>query len=132
MTIAFSNIDRVFAIYQALYPSETLSWWVSDEVTYQDNSGKDQKLIFTPKTPLDPFHTDDKGNTYDSNGVQHIANLGYTYPELQRWIYPSGPEGETEYKKGILARVNDLYAPSAKLALQTTSADYIVNVVYER
>jgi tyrosinase len=115
-----------------LYPSEKLSWWDSDEITYEDKNGEKQTLTLTPKTPLDPFHTDKKGTTYDSNGVQHIANLGYTYPELQRWKYPNDSSGEAKYKASIVARIRELYAPPAKLMVTSISTDYIVNVVYER
>lgn len=130
--IAFSNVDRVFAIYQALYPSNKLSWWVSDETTYTDDNGNEQRLVLTPETPLTPFHTDDKGTMYNSNGVRHVADLGYTYPELQRWCYPADAEGESAYQANIVDTVAKLYAPPAAWLAASTDSDYIVNVIYER
>ncbi|KAJ7501178.1 hypothetical protein B0H11DRAFT_1713961 [Mycena galericulata] len=121
-----ANIDRVFAIYQALYPSEKLSWWVKDETIYTDDNGNDTTLVLTPESLLAPFHKDTAGATYDSNGVRHIADLGYTYPELQPWKFAS----DIEYRINIFAQVRKLYAPHSKIL--AARADYIVNVVYER
>ncbi|KAF7341393.1 Di-copper centre-containing protein [Mycena venus] len=108
-----ANIDRIFAIYQALYPSKRLSWWVKDETTDTDKDKNEKPL-------------DTEGTMYDSNGVRHIVDLGYTYPELQRWKFDS----DIEYRINILAEVRKLYAPPSKIL--AAPADYIVNVVYER
>jgi tyrosinase len=126
LNIASRNIDRIFAIYQALYPSENLSWWVKEETTYKDKDGKEHTLVLTPQSPLAPFHKDTQGTTYDSNGVRHIVDLGYTYPELQRWNFDS----DVAYRASITEKVNRLYEPPSELLV--ARADYIVNVVYER
>ncbi|KAJ7762839.1 hypothetical protein DFH07DRAFT_709304, partial [Mycena maculata] len=121
-----ANIDRIFAIYQALYPSQKLSWWVSDETIYTDDNGDDKTLVITPESLLAPFHKNTEGTTYDSNGVRHIVDLGYTYPELQRWKFGT----DIEYRINIFAQVRNLYAPPSKFL--AARADYIVNLVYEK
>lgn len=133
LTVTFSNIDRIFAIYQTLTDKdEKRSWWVSDTISYTDDNGENKTLTLTPKTPLHPFHSDDKGATYDSNGIRQIAKLGYAYPELQRWRYPPGPSGEVKYRANLIKRIRQLYAPPGTLLAQISRKDYIVNVVYER
>jgi tyrosinase len=125
LNIASRNIDRIFAIYQALKDGdENRSWWLEDR--NNPENPKEPKWVLTPGSPLAPFHKDAEGTTYDSNDVRHIVDLGYTYPELQRWKFDS----DVAYRTSITKEVNRLYEPPSELLV--ARADYIVNVVYER
>ncbi|KAK7457901.1 hypothetical protein VKT23_010248 [Stygiomarasmius scandens] len=117
-----ANIDRLLAIWQTLYPNK---WWQSD--TIHDKDGKPVGT-FKPTDPLEPFHRDTIATTHDSNGVRYHTELGYTYPELQRWNYPS----EEEFIESVKKAVHDLYAPDSELCLITAYHDFLVNVEFER
>lgn len=109
--------------------NDDLSWWISDTVKVKKEVGED--IVSTPETLLHPFHADNKGTTYGSNGVRNIADLGYTYPELTgREEYSADAKGDKHYIRKIRGKIHDLYAPHVELACPT--ADYIVNVIYER
>ncbi|EEH20603.2 hypothetical protein PABG_02834 [Paracoccidioides brasiliensis Pb03] len=76
------NIDRMFAIWQALNPEK---WFdTADKNTFfQEALGLAETI--TPQTKLRPFHTDKVGTCWTPEGARDTLNFGYTYPELQTW-----------------------------------------------
>ena len=85
-----SNIDRIFAIWEALNPSDELWHW--HQRLLPDAYGRGGNYIIpigtdeTPETPLVPFrknrYEDGRPIYWTSNDVRYCTTLGYTYPEL--------------------------------------------------
>ena len=79
LTLVFpSNIDRIFAIYQALYP---------DDSEYPDDSKDPKKWIDAKgatngESPLYPFLKDEK-QLWTSNDVKDWRKLGFAVPGNQ-------------------------------------------------
>jgi hypothetical protein len=82
----YRNIDRLFAIFQALNEGREGSWWISQPLlerpSYVTAIGEKE----TPTSHLIPFrkHTQPSGRTvwWTSNDLRNCRSLGYTYPEL--------------------------------------------------
>ncbi len=81
--------------------------------------------IDTPQTALAPFHNDTHAHYWNSEQARHTTALGYTYPELQKWL----PEynvnshfNEESYMNAIRAQLDDLYSTTAKLFVGQPSA----------
>ncbi|KAF3394050.1 Tyrosinase [Penicillium rolfsii] len=113
------NIDRLFAIWQALNPDKWLDNIPSDNATIQDSNGKDHDV--NEVTPLQPFRSNAAGDYWTPEGVRYTTNLGYTYPELQRWdtkyYHTKGVVDEELYRGDLTAVINDLYGVSRSLVL---------------
>lgn len=101
-----SNVDRLAAIWQELNPNK---WW--DEAPNHR----------TPETPLRPFHQDKNGTAWTSNAARQFMQLGYTYPELQRWLYKGDEE---KYIKDIKSAINEKYGVNRKQALDSLGGAY--------
>ena len=82
-----SNIDRLFAIWEALNPSDELWRWqqpLLQDASYITPVGTNE----TPESPLVPFrkhrHPDGTPIWWTSKEVRYCRSLGYTYPELAK------------------------------------------------
>ncbi|KAJ5346417.1 hypothetical protein N7541_008899 [Penicillium brevicompactum] len=113
------NIDRLFAIWQALNPEKWLDNVDGDNATIRDSHGKQRAV--NGDTPLQPFRRDAEGSYWTPEGVRHTPNLGYSYPELPRWdVKYRQQDGELDqdlFQKSIITTVNKLYGVSRDLAL---------------
>jgi len=81
--------------------------------------------IDTPETALAPFHTDSHAHYWNSEQARHTKDLGYTYPELQKWLPAYNVNGhfdEEAYMNAIRAQLDDLYSTTAKLFVGQPSA----------
>lgn len=119
MTTLYSNIDRIFAIWQGLNPDSFLDNIPPDNATIRDSDGQEHAV--NKDTPLQPFRNDPRGNYWTPAGVRHTVNLGYSYPELQRWDDKYRNEDQTFnenlYREYINTQINELYGVSRSLAL---------------
>lgn len=68
--------------------------------------------IVTNKTPLRPFHKNKKGTVWTVDDTRDWFNLGYTYPELQRWTYSA------DQKAKLFGDMNEMYGVTRKEAFQ--------------
>ncbi|CAG7938948.1 unnamed protein product [Penicillium olsonii] len=113
------NIDRLFAIWQALNPDKWLDNVHGDNATIRDSHGKEQAV--NDQTPLQPFRKDEDGSYWSPEGVRHTPNLGYSYPELPRWDaqyrQQDGALDQVAFQKSIISTVNTYYGVSRDLAL---------------
>ncbi|CAG7929405.1 unnamed protein product [Penicillium olsonii] len=113
------NIDRLFAIWQALNPDKWLDNVHGDNATIRDSHGKEQAV--NDLTPLQPFRKDEDGSYWSPEGVRHTPNLGYSYPELPRWDaqyrQQDGALDQVAFQKSIISTVNTYYGVSRDLAL---------------
>jgi tyrosinase len=119
ITITCSNIDRLFAIWQALNPDKWMDNIPADNATIRDSFGKEH--IVNGNTPLQPFRRDAEGNYWTPEGVRFTPNLGYSYPELPRWEtkyhQQDGTLDQVLFKENITTIINGLYGVSRDLAL---------------
>ena len=128
--IGYSNIDRMFAIWQALNDNP------KDPSTYVEEKPRGGKTFIEtdfegPETPLAPFTSTDKAeevpsNYWKSEGVRYTKDFGYLYPEtvnsdpLAVWtaldnLYPSGSAIALLNKpKSALKTSTAQLAPAAK------------------
>lgn len=128
-----ANVDRLFAMWQALYPDSYITSGQSGASTYTAPSG----TTVDGNTGLTPFHADNAGNFWTADQVRNITTFKYTYPEFVE------TDGSPQAMMGV---VNQLYgngatpakafsesassaptssatsATSAKLALPTSSS----------
>lgn len=73
------NVDRLFAIWQAIYPDS----WIEPEETEVETATIKSGDILTGETPLKPFHKNAAGDFWTSTTSRDVAAFGYTYPEIQ-------------------------------------------------
>ncbi|KGO51768.1 Concanavalin A-like lectin/glucanases superfamily [Penicillium expansum] len=113
------NIDRLFAIWQALNPDKWMDNIPTDNTTIRDSFGKEHPV--NGNTPLQPFRRDSEGNYWTPEGIRFPSNLGYSYPELLRWEtryrQEDGTLNQILFKENIIAIINRLYGVSRDLAL---------------
>ncbi|KAJ5784169.1 uncharacterized protein N7518_009846 [Penicillium psychrosexuale] len=113
------NIDRLFAIWQALNPDKWMDNIHGDNATIRDSFGKEHPV--DENTPLQPFRRDAEGNYWTPEGIRFPSNLGYSYPELPRWDskyhQEDGTLNQALFKENIITIVNRLYGVSRDLAL---------------
>ncbi|CAG8971787.1 hypothetical protein HYALB_00001896 [Hymenoscyphus albidus] len=102
----FCNVDRIFALWQALYPDKYVE-------PYEDKvRGK-----VDANTPLLPFKMDTNGTPWTSVQARDHFRLGYTYPELQTWlpIYQTGGKfDKVKFEKAVRTTVELKYSSTGK------------------
>ncbi|PQE33295.1 tyrosinase precursor protein [Rutstroemia sp. NJR-2017a WRK4] len=99
------NVDRQFAIWQALNPTSYAIDKPSGEGTFSIQSGTQE----TSKTPLAPFN-DATGKTFwNSDGARYTTTFNYAYPETQQWKFPT----QQQYQNSVLAAVQKLYGATS-------------------
>ena len=113
----FSNIDRLFAIWQTLHENDAEpETFVLTRRTEGGNfalgAGQDEKI----NTKLYPFRADvQKDAWYTSNNVKRTEPFGYSYPETADVTYPP-----TEAAKAALRKkLNVIYPPPSELIQQS-------------
>ncbi|KAK0712469.1 common central domain of tyrosinase-domain-containing protein [Lasiosphaeria miniovina] len=112
-----ANVDRQFAIWQAINQKNTDSNWfqkpseqLPDDGTWSIKAGATD----TPVTPLAPFHKDTEGNYFTSNDIRNWLDWGYSYPELQPWLDKYKKDGKFDvdlYIDDIKKQLKTLYSP---------------------
>ncbi|KAL3462180.1 hypothetical protein BJX64DRAFT_259434 [Aspergillus heterothallicus] len=71
------NIDRIWATWQEMNPEK---WFSKSLPTNLATVGLGN--VVSNKTPLRPFHKDEKGTYWRPEDICDFCSLGYTYPEL--------------------------------------------------
>ncbi|ETI25886.1 hypothetical protein G647_02663 [Cladophialophora carrionii CBS 160.54] len=104
-----ANVDRLFAMWQALYPDSYMEPTVNTYGSYYEPVG----FVDTAATALAPFHSDDGGTMFTSNDVRSTATFGYSYPELTDWEL--NPD---QLAANVRAIVNSLYGPSTNSTIR--------------
>ncbi|KAL2070465.1 hypothetical protein VTL71DRAFT_13491 [Oculimacula yallundae] len=104
------NVDRLFAIWQDLYPNKYVQQFVS-------SGGR----VIDPNISLAPFSKDAQAAPWNAKACQHLQVLGYTYPELQKWldIYKTnGQFDNVKYQNAIRTTLELKYSTTGKATLQ--------------
>lgn len=96
-----ANVDRLLAMWQAIYPdSYLLPATSSPTFTIPDHGAVDEN------TPLAPFTSGDGQTAYTAATSRYLKTFGHSYPEIQDWNQT--PE---ELKANVTAQMNALYNP---------------------
>lgn len=113
------NVDRLFAIWQAIYPNS----WIEPEETEVETATIKSGDILTGETPLKPFHKNAAGDFWTSTTSRDVAAFGYTYPEIQ-----GGTPASTRQA------VNTLYGSSAagKIARRSEGEGNTASKIFSR
>jgi tyrosinase len=98
-----ANVDRIFALWQALWPDSYVTSQVNKGGTYTNSPG----LVENIDTPLTPFKADSNGNLWTSRMVRSTRTFGYTYPELVDWNVSSA-----QLRSNVRTTINRLYNPT--------------------
>lgn len=101
------NVDRLFALWQGIYPNSYGGSQASPGGTWTVAQGSTQNA----NSPLTPFHRNANGDFWTTNLVRNWWQFGYTYPEYQN---SDGSKG------AIQSIVNKLYGPSATATAGTS------------
>ncbi|KAM0549462.1 hypothetical protein ACHAPJ_009448 [Fusarium lateritium] len=151
-----SQIDRLLAIWQCLYPELWFDKEWSDEPDSTDTQGAhvaDDKET----DPLEPFHRKDNDpdkEVWTAKACRDWTELNYQYDDLAELAYKNvlkhGRFIEEEYKKELRAHVNSIYPGTSHLIQEMKKRnempdglgpsigktgewnDYIINVMYDR
>ena len=102
-----ANVDRLFAIWQAIYPNSYTTAEADAEGTFTNAPGETEDV----KTPLTPFHSDSVGTLYTSATARLTRPFGYTYPEVVDWGVNA-----TQLSSNTRAALNKLYNPTGSIA----------------
>lgn len=94
-------VDRIFAIWQALYPESWVTPQRASRPSYTTRLGEIQDA----NTALTPFFSNDDGTFWTSDGIRDHTRFGYTYPELAGGPLALGEEMQS----GVKRAVNRLY-----------------------
>ncbi|KAF2834822.1 Di-copper centre-containing protein, partial [Patellaria atrata CBS 101060] len=122
-----ANVDRVFAMWQVLYPNA----WVTPQRQRGQTFTIDVNTLQDGNSPLTPFHSSTNGEFWTSNAARNTERLGYTYPEVLE--ANKDPARMREI-------VNRFYAPTSvstrsvtgRAAAQGMSREYFVNIKASR
>ncbi|KAI9806999.1 MAG: hypothetical protein M1833_002657 [Piccolia ochrophora] len=76
-----TNCDRLFAIWQAIYPNSYVTSQSTPFGTFTIAPGSMENV----NTPLTPFRRDNAGNLYTSASARNTKTFKYTYPEVKDW-----------------------------------------------
>jgi tyrosinase len=105
-------VDRIFAIWQALYPN---TWVVPQEAalpSYTTSRGQIQDSA----TALTPFYASGDGTFWTSDTIRDHTLFGYTYAELVS-SSAAGPNMTANTEAGIKRAINRLYGASSPASL---------------
>ena len=96
MLTRYRNVDRLFAIWQAIYPDSYTTPQSDAYGTFTNSPGGTEDINTRMLTDayydtqltcavLTPFHSDNSGTLYTSATARSIRLFGYSYPEIQDW-----------------------------------------------
>lgn len=75
----------------------------------------------TTQTPLAPFTSNQRGQSYTSGSSRKLSTFRYTYPEIQDWN-----QSPAQLRANVTAQFNALYNPSgAFVCIFSASLPYI-------
>lgn len=105
-----ANVDRILAMWQAIYPDSYVEPVLNMYGTYYQDGGS----IDTIDTPLAPFHSDNV-TMWTAASARDVTTFGYTYPELNfQNLSTSAPSAM------VVQEVNQLYTKSNGASNRTT------------
>jgi tyrosinase len=108
-----TNVDRLFAIWQAINPN---SYLTTSQTNQAGTFTIAPNTVENVNTPLTPFHSDAGTSLYTSTTVRSTRSFGYTVPEVRDWsLSPDQISANTR------AAVKQLYDPNNQFTPRGTS-----------
>jgi tyrosinase len=98
-----ANVDRLFAMWQAIYPDVYLQPETEEVGTFTIAVGTSD----TSSSPLTPFYTADGNTPWTSDSARDTSTFGYSYPSVPDAIITNA----TDLAANVTATVNALYNP---------------------
>ncbi|KAI8190604.1 hypothetical protein K4K48_000322 [Colletotrichum sp. SAR 10_66] len=118
-----NNVDRLIAIWQVLHPD---SWFAENDDQNIDGGNFFIEKLHEDKSTdaLHPFH-DSSGNYYTSDAIREVAALGYTYKDLEKWLYldAKGKYDNKKHRRELNPKLLKLYGSSWKAAQASHFSD---------
>ncbi|KAL9102921.1 MAG: hypothetical protein Q9163_001981 [Psora crenata] len=109
-----ANVDRLIAIWQAIYPESYTTSQVNAQGTFTDAPGAAEDV----NTALTPFHSDNNSTLYTSTTARYTRTFGYTYPEVIDWgVSPA------QLSANVRTNLNKLYNPTGSIAIKKRAMD---------
>lgn len=119
-----TNIDRLFSIWQAIYPDRygieipSIQIPLSNEYSYMGAAVATTGTAtikagdhLDQDSPLTPFHKDTSGSFHSPESVKDTKTFGYSYPEINGKDIP-----------GVKKAVNDIYGSNSGQSIARRSA----------
>lgn len=104
---AYRNIDRLFAIWQALHESKDPATYVTEQPAPKTSFAKLKGSAEDEDTPLWPFRiTSKKDDWWTSQKAKRTEGFGYAYSEIEGWRYP----GSSDARVKLNERINEYYS----------------------
>lgn len=116
-----TNVDRLFAIWQALNPTS----YTINEPTGDGTFVIKANSVETANTPLAPFADASGVKYYNSLQVQQTEAFNYAYPETKRWAFAS----DSAYQDNIISTVQQLYGGISSQVADTTGNNFVATSV---
>ncbi|KAI9806662.1 MAG: hypothetical protein M1825_006119 [Sarcosagium campestre] len=108
-----TNVDRIFALWQAIYPNSYVGSQTNPFGTRTNAPGGVENV----NTRLTPFRKDAAGNYWTSASARSLKTFKYTYPEIVDWnVSPS------QLSANVRAKVRALYDPQGRLSRREVGA----------
>ncbi|PBP18673.1 tyrosinase [Diplocarpon rosae] len=98
-----ANVDRLFALWQALNPNAYLTPQIDQYGTFSIAANS----LDTASTPLEPFAANGDSPYFTSSSVRQTSTFGYTYPEIQDWN-----QSPAQLTSNVTAAITKLYSPN--------------------
>jgi tyrosinase len=124
LTDHFSNVDRLWALWQVAHPNV---WMENYNIGSNPTFVLPASTIVNGSTPLSPFWRT-QNEFWTSDQVRDTQALGYVYPETMNWTFNSAQE----YQVNVNATIAKLYSNSARARLvgsQTEAVDEVRKLV---
>ncbi|KAL9595867.1 MAG: hypothetical protein Q9219_006172 [cf. Caloplaca sp. 3 TL-2023] len=109
-----ANVDRLFALWQAIYPDSRFTSQVSTASTFTEDAGTTEDI----NTVLTPFHSDDSGHLWTSATAWSTRAFGYSYPGIIDWGVNA-----SQLASNVKSHLNTLYNPTGALSRRSVSKD---------
>lgn len=107
-----ANVDRLFAMWQALYPTSWIEPTPASMISYTTYAGQ----IQDSKTPLTPFYAKADGTFWTSDMVRDPKVLGYSYAEVAGSSLTGG-KANKKVQSRIRSTINKLYGQPSPASL---------------
>ena len=104
-----ANVDRLVAIWQAIYPGSFVTPQTNQYGTYTEAPGASENIL----TPLTPFYNNG-GTFHTSATARYTRHFGYTYPEVMDWGVNA-----TQLSSNVRRNLNMLYNPTGSLSARS-------------
>jgi tyrosinase len=103
------NIDRLFAMWQAINPQSYLVPTTNAFGSYAEPRG----FVDSGDSNLLPFHSDNGTRFWTSNGVRSTRTFGYTYQEVIDWNTT-----QAALASNVRESINKLYSPAVPITIR--------------